>query len=498
MKKKIIFIIIMFFTIIGTCYAEEYPEEIQQKLEAEFNEMYPNNTLTLNSYIPNTRTEFDSILKVKAKEIGNINELYFIGRIQNCNSNFTECDAKTIIYNQPENYTYTKKIKIQYTELNPKISKKINKLIDNYKTKYADKTYGQYTLKDIRISDLDLINYFYYTYNEGDDPTHTEAEEGRSINFITELKDDFDNSNLTYKFIPNGCDINVQLFSDSHTSGILFLYYGETIYGGLEVDLGYNNIIYVPSNTLKDENSTLEAAKKRIKKYFGQDFEMQVSRKTEVDNGEMGWAVGGGDITRFGDIDTMSENIYKLKINGIEYEFLIIRDSKKMIKENYKTKDIRNDISVTLTDDSIPFDTLITSENIENNEEYKKIIGKENVHTYDINLHSKTLNTNIRKTERGTFIVSIPVPEDLKEKNIVAYYINNKNELEKHEVKIENGYAIFETNHFSVYSLSEPINVQNNTINVPNTSDNITTSFIILFISIINIIGITFIYKKAN
>ena len=49
--------------------------------------------------------------------------------------------------------TYTQKIKINYAELNPKVSKKVNKLIDNYKTKYADKIYGNNKVgKDIRHS----------------------------------------------------------------------------------------------------------------------------------------------------------------------------------------------------------------------------------------------------------------------------------------------------------------------------------------------------------
>lgn len=486
MKKKILFIIITFFAFIGMANAEEYPEEIQQKLESDFEKYFPNNELQLNSYQPTTLEELNSLLTIKAID-DELPSYYYYLRVNNCNTDFTECDGTTFIRNTPEDYTLTRKIKIKYENLNQKISKKVNKLIENYKNKYTDKTVGSYIRKDIRIGDLDLVNYFYYSFKEGEDPTSKESMEVNSINFISEIKNDLENSNFKYKFISTGCDINLQLFSDSHTAGILVLYYKDSIYGTIDIDLGYNNIIYVPTNTPKDEEKTVQAAKERLKKYFGKDFEMHASRKTEIDNGEAGWAVGDGDITRFGDIETMSENIYTLNINGIEYEFLIIRDSSKMIKPKHKTKELDNDISVTLNDEAIPFDTLIEAENIEDNEDYKKVIGEDNVYTFDIKLHSKTLNSNISKTEKGTFIVQIPVPENLKNKKIIAYFINEKNELEKHEVKVENGYATFETNHFSTYSLTEEaskeeIKIEEKEEN-PETSSKTST---ILLISVIS------------
>ena len=495
--KKIIYLILTFLLLTGTCFAEENPTEIQKELEKEFNTYFPNGEINLNTYNPTDEQVFFDILSIKATE-QNINNLYYHNRLSNCNENFTECDATIKKHNGTTGYyTYTQKIKINYAELNPKVSKKVNKLIDNYKTKYADKIYGNNKIgKDIRITDLDLLNYFYYSFKEGDDPTNKEVETLDSLNFITELKKDFEHGNIKYKFITNGCDINVQLFSDSHTSGTLFLYYEDIIYGGIPIDMGYNNIIYVPTNTPTDEESTLNAAKKRLNKYFGKDFDITISRETKIDN-DNNWAVGDGDITRFGDMATMSKYIYKLNINGIEYEFLIIRDSSKMIDGKYKSKDLKNDISVTLVDDSIPFDTLISSENIEKNEEYKKIIGKNNVHTYDISLHSRALNSIITKTERGTFTVSIPVPENLQGKKIVAYFINERNELEEYEVKVEGGFATFETNHFSVYSLSEKEEkIHNATVKNPLTFDNIYIILITTCLSLI--ISVKLIYEKKK
>lgn len=506
--KKITYLISIFFLLIVTCYAQDIPTEVQEQLETEFNTYFPNNEITLNAFNPSNDQDFFSLLSIKATE-QNINNLYYHNRITNCNERYTECDATIKKHNgSTDYYTYTKRIKIKYANLDTKVSKKINKLIDNYKEKYKDKTIGEYILKDIRITDLDLINYFYYSYKEGDDPTSKEFPEVKSINFITELKEDFENGNIKYKFITNGCDLNLQLFTDSHTQGTLFLYYGDVIYGALQVDLGYNNIIYIPSNTPKDEQSTLNAVKERLNKYFKKDFDITISRETKIDNDEM-WAVGGGDITRFGDFDTMSKYIYNLNINGIEYEFLIIRDSKKMINEKFKTKDLKSDISVTLEYDSIPFDTLISSNNIIDNEKYKKIIGNDNVFTYDINLHSQTLNSNISKIEKGKFIVSIPVPKNLQGKKIVAYYINNLNELEKHEVTVESEFATFETNHFSIYSLAEveEMPTENNQeqpltdkipIENPNTSDNIKTIIIKTILLAIALLTLVRIMKKTK
>ena len=72
-------------------------------------------------------------------------------------------------------------------------------------------------------------------------------------------------------------------------------------------------------------------------------------------------------------------------------------------------------------------------------------------------------------------MVKIPIPSDLNEKNLVVYYIPSSGEKEAHEVTVKDGYASFETDHFSTYVLAEKVSTEteSNTIKNPNTFDNI-------------------------
>ena len=63
----------------------------------------------------------------------------------------------------------------------------------------------------------------------------------------------------------------------------------------------------------------------------------------------------------------------------------------------------------------------------------------------------------------------------------------------EYEVTIKDGYAQFETNHFSVYTLA----VKNtNKIENPSTIDNIKSNILIGTISIIGLVGTIIYFKK--
>ena len=57
------------------------------------------------------------------------------------------------------------------------------------------------------------------------------------------------------------------------------------------------------------------------------------------------------------------------------------------------------------------------------------------------------------------------MPENLKGKEITVYYINSKGEKEEHIATVKDGYATFETDHFSTYVLAE------NNITIADTND---------------------------
>lgn len=62
-----------------------------------------------------------------------------------------------------------------------------------------------------------------------------------------------------------------------------------------------------------------------------------------------------------------------------------------------------------------------------------------------------------KELEDGSFEVRIPLSEKLKGKDLVAYYVDNNGNKEEHEVTIKDGYAVFNTNHFSTYTLAEKV-----------------------------------------
>ena len=119
-------------------------------------------------------------------------------------------------------------------------------------------------------------------------------------------------------------------------------------------------------------------------------------------------------------------------------------------------------------------------------------LGTDNYISYDINLYSAAKNAKIEKLKNGLFEVSIPVPTKLEGKTLAIYYENSDGKLEEYEVVVNNGMATFKTNHFSVYTLSEKLEVKENN---PKTGDQIMTW---ISLGIISLIGLscTLVYRK--
>lgn len=116
-------------------------------------------------------------------------------------------------------------------------------------------------------------------------------------------------------------------------------------------------------------------------------------------------------------------------------------------------------------------------------------------------LFSNSIDNYITKLDDGTFEVKLPIKEELKDKNLTVYYVDDNNKIEEHKVTIKDGYAIFTTNHFSIYTLAEQTSTveeqpEENKTNNPQTSDNINIYTSILLISTIGVISLSYIYIK--
>ena len=91
----------------------------------------------------------------------------------------------------------------------------------------------------------------------------------------------------------------------------------------------------------------------------------------------------------------------------------------------------------------------------ETNENIEKILGTNIYSAYDISLYSNAKQENITKLENEKFEVKIPLPENLKDKELAVYYITDNGDTEEHVATVRDKYVLFETNHFSTYVLTE-------------------------------------------
>ena len=148
-------------------------------------------------------------------------------------------------------------------------------------------------------------------------------------------------------------------------------------------------------------------------------------------------------------------------------------------------------IEITSGDSSIPLDTSLTVNNVEDSS-IKDIIGTENYKSYDISLYSDAKNAKIEKLDNGKFLVKIPVPIELNGKDLIVYYITSEGAKEEHEVIVKDGYASFETNHFSTYVLAEK------TEENPKTYDEIINSIFAGSISLIGLVCVIIYLKKRS
>ena len=146
-----------------------------------------------------------------------------------------------------------------------------------------------------------------------------------------------------------------------------------------------------------------------------------------------------------------------VEIAGIQRWFVTVKDSDSMMTPEYKSSDAATDVSVESTDSSVPLDTLVSVDKMTEGDEYDEIMDVLKVgshETFDIKLFSGTLNNYVTKLTNGKFQVKIPIGATLKDKNLIVYYVDEKLEVHEYEVKIADGYATFDTDHFSVYTLA--------------------------------------------
>ena len=145
--------------------------------------------------------------------------------------------------------------------------------------------------------------------------------------------------------------------------------------------------------------------------------------------------------------------------DGTEIRVLAEEDTEKA-KDDRKviSSDAATGIEVS-ADGIIPLDTLIQVARITSGDDYDKIVKllkNTNVDMFDLKLFTKTSNESITKLENGKFRVKLPIKEEFKGKNLKVYFVGTDDKVEEYKVTIsdDGNYAIFETDHFSIYTLA--------------------------------------------
>jgi len=181
------------------------------------------------------------------------------------------------------------------------------------------------------------------------------------------------------------------------------------------------------------------------------------------------------------------------------YHFMVQKDSSKMVEPIIKTVDSVTNVEIS-TNANLPLDTMIQATKLTSGTEYERIVKLLNLTdnlTFDLNLYSNSLDKYITKLENGTFEVRIPVPADFKGQDLVVYYVNKNGEKEEHKLdedELKKGYAVFNTNHFSIYTLGYKGN--STKVENPNTFDGIGNTILMTIISVLGLVTLTIVNRK--
>lgn len=349
-----------------------------------------------------------------------------------------------------------------------------------------------------KVKDMEVINYWVNTVGKEEI-----ADSDTLAGYSGELKAYTNNYNIKLK-IDNRAGANTILLT-KRLGMVLLIYNNIAYYVNPFLGAEAEQIIYVPDTTGDSKEELIAAAQKRINEYLGKDNIVTVSYGGKAYDAwveaEYEWFMycGGEDYpdmtledfknTVYADYENFEDVIgvkgvtettdtFKVTIKVGDKEeshyILIRKDSSKMITPSYKTADMGTNVEISSASASIPLDTNIQAKQLTDGQEYEKIIKlldvEENV-MYDLKLYSNSLQDYVTKLDDGLFEVKIPMPDNLKNKKLVAYYVNDAGKLETFEVEVKDGYAVFKTNHFSIYTLAESKTTTDDTNNKTETTD---------------------------
>ena len=391
--------------------AEQFSKDFQSILNEK-------NQLVLNRYKPTTEEDsymlLDALMMKYHVEMETV-KFDFYWPTYNSEEETIYC---SLIDKDTREVLETHKVKLVF-EYDKSMKVEIDKIIE--KLPKGEDMGGWFDTYYFKVTDMELINYWL---------TCTETNWETNINKLINYSDEF-KKQIGYKNFSLDTRMGDGDFFYTEAAGIADFKYKGTVYGAVDLGARAEHIFYVPN----DAQDVLAAAQKRIDDYLG-------AGKVKLEETT---------------IPGTTEKCYKTKINDIEYLLLIEKDSSKMVTPTYQNIDVATDIAVLSDDSSIPLDTMLEVEKLTSGTEYNKIMQALDVkksETFDIKLHSGSLDKYVTKLEDGQFEVKIPISDDFKAEPLVVYYVDGNNKVTEHQVTVKDKYATFVTDHFSVYTLA--------------------------------------------
>lgn len=449
-SKKVLLSLLFLFSI--TLLMPMFNKVFAVEMSDTFKRILTDGKLVINSVEPTSADDANFLIG----EYVSTTYEGFWADVNTCNDDFTSCDI-TYDYMGENEETHTVSIVYNY-------DKNVKTLINNYTNKFPSN-------KVFMVKDMELINYW---LNYQEDNEHFEDYSSELKAYINYRNFDFSVSNRA------GEDSD---FLTARIGIATFLHNNKIYYVNNNMGTKGEHIIYVPDGTGNTAEALMEAAQKRIDDYVGKN-------KAEVSI--------GGDITEYytnyyteliaSATDSNEEELYQgyydyflseynnedgtyyflksaegnyyfnVEIDGVSHMIIIVKDSDSMVKPTYKTADISTSIEISSASPLIPLDTNIKATKLSSGSDYERTIKVLNVtdnETFDLKLYSGSLSDYITKLEDGTFEVRIPLDEKYKGKDLIIYYVDANNKITEYNVKVENGYAVFTTDHFSIYTLAE-------------------------------------------
>ena len=354
---------------------------------------------------------------------------------------------------------------------------------------------------NLELSDLELVNYWRY-YS-------AETKSGALANFSSELKTALGESNFYFE---------VQTYGGGRepfyttNGGVARLLHNGIVYKSLGgISAKANHVIYVPESTADTPDALIAAAQKRVDDYIGENIVKITDSGETVSDYRIEYADYFEEGGLFYFLNSAAGGfVFNVEVLEKEetYKFVIIKDDSKLAVPAFASIDFKTNVSVSTDSSEVPLDTVIKVEKITHGEEHERICGTLEIkdgEIFDIKLHSGTLDDYISQLKNGKFKVRLPIKNEYKGKELVVYYVDANGNKTKYNVTVKNNFAFFETDHFSIYTLTtvtEDVQTSptapNGNVTIPNTGDNsnIFVCLVMLFVSFVGLIGFGFIVNK--